>query len=82
MKNGDRPINPVFEIPDDLSSNLTGKDVIGLTKREYFAAMAMQGILGNNRELDSLGGSPIKISQHCIEMADILLFELEKTKSE
>ena len=37
MKNGDRPINPVFEIPDDLSSNLTGKDVIGLTKREYFA---------------------------------------------
>ena len=54
----------------------------GLTKREYFAAMAMQGILGNNRELDSLGGSPIKISQHCIEMADILLFELEKTKSE
>ena len=54
----------------------------GLTKREYFAAMAMQGILGNNRELDSLGGSPIKISKHCIEMADILLFELEKTKSE
>ena len=88
MKNSEKPISPIYNsdglvsIQSSLESKTHQQCLTGLTKREYFAVMAMQGILGNNRELDSLGGSPIKISQHCIEMADILLFELEKTKSE
>lgn len=77
MKNGEQPINSVT-ITDQVPS-ITH---LGLTKREYFAAMAMQAVLSNNRELESLGGSLIKISKHCIEMADILLLELDKTKSE
>jgi hypothetical protein len=46
----------------------------GLTKREYFAAMAMQGLL-------ALGGvvyqSPVKSA---VEYADALIEELNKTK--
>lgn len=79
MKNSEKP---AFSATSLINQGEHPANCIGLTKREYFAGLAMQGILGNNRELDSLGGSPIKISQHCIEMADILLFELEKTKSE
>jgi len=47
----------------------------GLTKREYFAAMAMQGLL-------ALGGvvyqSPVKSA---VEYADALIEELNKTKT-
>ena len=76
MENGNRPINPVFEMPDDLSSNLSGKDVIGLTKREYFAAMTMQGILsGQNYHFQH------EIADSAVYMADALLAELNKTKS-
>lgn len=36
---------PAFETP----KNLWNKPQYGLTKREYFAAMAMQGYLASNR---------------------------------
>ena len=47
----------------------------GLTKREYFAAMAMQGLLtkfGNDYEL--------QIAKDAIYWADALIDELNKTK--
>ena len=47
----------------------------GLTKREYFAAMAMQGLLtkfGNDYEL--------QIAKDAIYWADALIEELNKTK--
>ena len=75
---------PAFPIPDFVNGN---GDVqpgsIGLTKREYFAAMAMQGILCHK-------GISWKISQEkevlielttakdAIAEADALLAELEK----
>ena len=48
----------------------------GLTKREYFAAMAMQGIIANT-QIDSLiiGQSECKLA---VTIADELLKQLEK----
>lgn len=40
MKNGEQPINPITE--DTLLAST------GLTKREYFAGLAMQGVLSHN----------------------------------
>lgn len=56
----------------------------GITKRELFAAMAMQGIvtgIGTYGAPTSRDGSPITeahIAQQAIEFADVLLKELAK----
>jgi hypothetical protein len=69
-----------------------GKDVVypsyggsgGISKRELFAAMAMQGFLagmGNLKEISVKGGGPVTetaIAQQCVEFADALLKELAK----
>ena len=47
----------------------------GLTKREYFAAIAMQGILSNAHS-HSLSRKEVAISS--VEMADALIEELNK----
>lgn len=48
---------------------------IGLTKREYFAAMAMIGLLSDHvRD----AGVPSKMAQTAIRAADALIEELEK----
>lgn len=44
----------------------------GLTKREYFAAMAMQGLATNWSK------SNMEIAANAVEIADALLAELEK----
>jgi hypothetical protein len=49
---------------------------IGLTKREHFAAMAMQGLLASTES----HYSSVNISQQSVKMADALLNELEKAK--
>lgn len=49
----------------------------GLTKREYFAAMAMQGLCANTAYGDTQAGFLAKWS---VEQADALLAELAKTE--
>lgn len=44
---------------------------IGLTKREYFAAMAMQGLLSNHMMIDTTNYE--WIAEHSIGYADALL---------
>lgn len=52
----------------------------GLTKREYFAAMAMQGILAAGVSIDIEKEYPFQIrAQTCIVIADALIAELNKT---
>ena len=53
----------------------------GLTKREYFAAMAMQGILANTTVSDILSGNngmqiPELIAEYSVQYADAVLAEL------
>ena len=72
MKNADKPINPL-----QYGGYPSSEDAMyGLTKREYFAGLAMQGILAN-------GFYDYKFSESgCIEssvyMADKLMEALEQ----
>lgn len=50
----------------------------GLTKREYFAAIAMQGYIAN---INSFSASQSEIIKESIYVADALLAELERTKN-
>ena len=47
----------------------------GLTKREYFAAMAMQGLLAND------SGLITSKARDAVKAADALIEELNKTKA-
>lgn len=88
MKNGDKPINPVYGATGVPFTEF-GKDggfhgwakqsdaIVGLTKREYFAAMAMQGLIGMYSRYD--GDSPSATSMLCADavyFADELLKQL------
>lgn len=48
----------------------------GLTKREYFAAKAMQGILGNQEFLKNLNADPDLVVTGILEISDKLLDRL------
>ena len=72
MKNGANPINPI------LDWNEVKADSIGLTRREYFAGLAMQGILSGN-EINRTGRkTAVSIVEMSLNLADELLKQLEK----
>ena len=74
MNNSDKPAYPLQLQEGESICKLGNAD--GLTKREYFAAMAMQGLCAN-----SIAGSHNKPSNLAIDAviyADALLKELEK----
>jgi hypothetical protein len=50
----------------------------GLSKREYFAAMALQGIIANK---DGLDIKIERIVESAVHTADALIEELNKTKT-
>lgn len=62
----------------DLAFSNPGSDYIsasdGLTKREYFAAMAMQGLLGNERILND----GVVVANTSVLVADALIEALNK----
>jgi hypothetical protein len=64
--NPDEPIQPI-EYNDNYSN--------GLTKREYFAAMALQALLGDNTIEKKY------CVQSAVDYADDLIEELSKTKT-
>ena len=64
MKNSDKPAYPFID-PEFTAE--------GLTKREYFAAMAMQGMVSND-----FRGTTSQFAKIAIELADELLKQLEK----
>jgi hypothetical protein len=75
MKNGDQLIHS-FQNSDYTEGNFNG-----LTKREYFAGLAMQGMVTASHYSMSIGHLPqLDVCvKHAVEMADALLAELEKT---
>ena len=82
MKNGDMPAMPngAVGLNDGCAYDALGvvpEEAWGLTKREYFAAMAMQGMLshGFNNVITEAG----EIAK-AVRLADALLAELEKDK--
>ena len=86
MKNADKPINPIKGADDiffneqDESFIKQLKPFIGLTKREYFAGLAMQGLISSFTEKASYGGwgTEMEATIKCaIDYADELLKQLE-----
>lgn len=78
MKKGDQPAYPVTEeTTDRIDAGIA--IYTGLTKREYFAAMAMQGLLSNPSIIHIHQKGAIDwIAEHSILQADALLNQLEK----
>ena len=79
MKNGNMPITPIFDDQGAVRSLIDeqgfSEHATGLTKREYFAGLAMQGLI-------TLKGSDCSDTDitavQCVRMADALLAELSK----
>lgn len=88
MKNSKQPINPttytrVGNNDDDFEPLIDGKKTGyekkfgGLTKREYFAGLALQGLTANYLR-DNVQGWDIKCyAIEAVELADELLKQLE-----
>ncbi len=73
-----------FTVPEikDMANKMSRHG--GLTKREHFAAMAVQGlcadmsgVMGRMRHGDSFSGA---VAERAVMVADALLSELERTK--
>ena len=75
MKKSEEPTFPIV-LQDGLSSNCHVE--IGLTKREYFAGLAMQGLIAANLEVYKANGYivPKDLALASIEFADELLIQL------
>ena len=73
MENGKQPINPCV-----INNNII-EEYTGLTKREYFAAMAMQGMLSNGEIIRNIEKYDNKtwLQRECVEHADKLLKQLD-----
>ncbi len=74
MKNADMPITFVDE--GDPAFVEQCRPMSGLTKREYFAGLAMQGLLGEDV---NHGYNARTVAKWSVEQADALLIALEDT---
>lgn len=79
MKNEDKPSMPVcYEMDEALDGHQPKIYRSGLTKREHFAGLAMQGCAAAFKRC-ILGGDFNTIAITSCQMADALLAELEKS---
>ena len=84
MKNSDKPINPIFNNHGGITheSHIKDSSLIGLTKKECFSVLAMQGMLANPNGVMNKNGdwmrSPEQFAEMSILCADELLKQLEK----
>ena len=71
MKNGEQG---AFACPDNGNEyTTTWQGQVGLTKREYFAGLAMQGMLSNSR----MEGSTVDLAKAAVKVSDEILKQLE-----
>jgi len=78
MNNSDMPAMPLSAGAMEAMEEGWGDKYSGLTKREHFAAMAMQGIIASGNLRGKREGLSEGVSRVAIEYADALLAELEK----
>ena len=73
MKNGDNPINPIIQEEHiGQGQRIMQCTQPGLSKREYFAGLALQGLLASNS-----GQTTKYLVKKAIESTDELLKQLE-----
>lgn len=83
MKNSDKPIYPIAD-EQGYVGNLEvilkncNNPSIGLTKREYFAAMAMQGLLSADARYKGRTDNRESLAKDAIAQADELLKQLDQ----
>ena len=81
MKNADMPAMPVTDEAGMPFKDVPGEScTMGLTKREHFAAMAMQGIISADHANGSEKLCAEDVAVMAVDYADELLKELEGTK--
>lgn len=83
MKNADKPIYPVIKT-EEVANTVYISSGGGLTKREYFAAMAMQGEIASQCAEGFYGNdeeSMTSVASKAIKAADALLKALDKKDS-
>ena len=86
MKNGDMPAMPVdtgqlYEVASGCDADGFTNAALGIKKREYFAVMAMQGMLSNSKtdEFQPASGCHYKfLANLAVKQADALLNALEE----
>lgn len=78
MKNSNKPIAPTHYMDQESGTGELYCDEIGLTKREHFAALAMQGLLSGGYAIDDARNRANDVSSEAVSIADALLLELEK----
>jgi hypothetical protein len=66
---------PAYPVPPGNSTHYVVEDHYGLTRRELFAAMAMQGMMADP---SNGAAAPEDIASVSIEQADALLEELDR----
>lgn len=78
MSGANDPAFPQYDHLDGWSERISG----GMTKREYFAALAMQGALAGGQNV-RVGNASIfpTLARVCVNFADALLAELAKEES-
>ncbi len=79
MENGKKP---AFSVALHDNGNALHKEAMGLTKREYFAGLAMQEVFSYALKNELPNGLFQTAAIDAIKMADALLAELDKTKTE
>lgn len=72
-----------FEITEERTDGTRGLLInkhiyLGLTKRQYFAGVALSGILAGKYATIGIERTPEEVAKHAIECADALLIELQK----
>ena len=79
MSNANMPaaLGPIHSVDRD-GSQVFVRHGNGLTKREHFAAMAMQGYISDEAWSRKPGMGMAKLATLSVEAADALLAELEK----
>lgn len=88
MKNADQPINPCLmqQVGDDSFRANKPNDpkewnipMAGLTKREYFAGLAMQGLCSTSVKgtFETIEDMYNSVATHSVKIADALLTQLE-----
>jgi hypothetical protein len=82
MNNADKPTCPTPHINSD--GRVQFDIYLGLTKREYFAGLAMQGLLVNYKEHCHFGNDEWQpmVSELAVKCADELLKQLEQPTNE
>ena len=78
MKNADKPINAILT----QSPSLQNETSLGLTKREYFAGLAMQGLcaVSDKGTFETIEDMYNSVATHSVKIADELLKQLGTTQ--